>query len=106
MILARKRLIKSVCSSKSGFRNGWFQGQNKLVKAFLLFMLQREQRQAWDTAAISSLVHHVFQTGDSRFRYDSSRSTHQDGLELASFFMMTLANKFEQRHALFRESGC
>jgi|SRR5580693_703354 len=105
MILARKRLIKSVRSSKSGFGNGWFQAGNKLVKTFLLFMLQGEQRQARETAAISSLVHHVLQSGDSRFRYDSFRSAHQDGLELASFFMMTLASEFEQRHTLFRESG-
>ena len=104
MILARKRLIKSVCSSKSGFRNGWFQARHKLVKTFLLFMLQREQRQARKTAAISALVHHVLQSSDSRFRYDSFRSTHQDGLELTGFFMMTLASEFKQRHTLFRES--
>src|SRR5215472_1255931 len=82
-----------------------FQSLQKCAKAFLLFIVQRGKREPRQPAAVSALVHHVLDAGDPALGNDEFRSLQQHTLQLASLFVVTLAEQFVKRYAFLRERG-
>jgi hypothetical protein len=77
---------------ESGSHGGRFERCHEFSKAFLLFIMEREKREAREAAVVAAPVHGEFHAGNAALGDHEFRSAGEQGLQLASFLVVALAN--------------
>src|SRR5215472_18423 len=96
---ATKRLINFRLACPSDRR---FESLQERAKAFLLFILERQEWEPREAAAVAALVHDVLYAGDSALRNDELRGPQNHGVQFARLFLLTLTDQIVEGEALLR----